>query len=323
MRRSTARPYFSQNRKWGAVKRDHEMAYLNGGVFRARRCVAATGGHHDAIEFEHQQHRGKRRGRQSRARDELVERGRRVLERGEQARVCRDRARAMVRAWCGRRRASSKRSRRPSGEQPADRVQVLDDLLRGLDELRTIADQPMAAVRQRVVDRAGQREDLAALLGGQARGDQRSRVQAGLDHERAQAQAGDDAVAAREMLGRAGMPGGNSVTSAPLSTMRARQFRRAGAGRRDRSGAEYRDRLAARIQRGRCARRRRLLRPARWSRCAAGGERARERLCVVESAGGRVARADDRDLRRPQAASDRRRRTARPAGWPISRSSAG
>ena len=58
----------------------------------------------------------------------------------------------------------------------------------------------MAAARLRRVDRARDREDLAAGLGRQARRDQRSGPQRRLDDQRAARQAGDDAVADRKVL---------------------------------------------------------------------------------------------------------------------------
>ena len=54
--------------------------------------------------------------------------------------------------------------------------------------------------RRRRVDRTRQGEHLAAAFGGQPRGDQAARAQRRLDHQHAARQAGDDAVAAREVV---------------------------------------------------------------------------------------------------------------------------
>src|SRR5690606_10642786 len=67
------------------------------------------------------------------------------------------------------------------------------------DELRTFADELVAAARQRVVYRARNGEDLAALLGGQPGRDQRPAAARRLDHQRAQARAADQAVARGKM----------------------------------------------------------------------------------------------------------------------------
>ena len=66
---------------------------------------------------------------------------------------------------------------------------------------RALADQVVAAPGPGVQRRAGHRQHLAALLGGQPRGDQRARLQLRLDHHHGQRQAGDQPVAAREVAG--------------------------------------------------------------------------------------------------------------------------
>ena len=58
----------------------------------------------------------------------------------------------------------------------------------------------MATARQRAVDRARDREHLAALFGRIAGGDQRTRLEAGFDHQGAEGKSGNDAVAAREVF---------------------------------------------------------------------------------------------------------------------------
>jgi hypothetical protein len=61
------------------------------------------------------------------------------------------------------------RRRRRLERQP----QLVQNVLRRLDELRAVADQPMAAFGERRVDRAGQRK-TAPLLAGEAGGDERA-----------------------------------------------------------------------------------------------------------------------------------------------------
>ncbi len=59
----------------------------------------------------------------------------------------------------------------------------------------------MAAARLRRVDGARNREDVAPAFQRHARGDQRARLDGGLHHQRAAGDAGDQAVAAREIEG--------------------------------------------------------------------------------------------------------------------------
>ena len=58
----------------------------------------------------------------------------------------------------------------------------------------------MAALRKRRMDRPGQREHLAALLAGEARGDERARRKRRLDDEHAAREAAHQPVAARKVL---------------------------------------------------------------------------------------------------------------------------
>src|SRR5262249_35053974 len=78
--------------------------------------------------------------------------------------------------------------------------ELFEDVLRSLDELRSFADQPMAALRKRRVDRAGEREDLASLLGGEPCGDQRPRVERCFDDEDAAGEAAYEAIPLRKIL---------------------------------------------------------------------------------------------------------------------------
>ena len=81
-------------------------------------------------------------------------------------------------------------------------AQLAQHVVAGLHQLRAFLDQPMAAARLRRVDGAGDREDLAPALERHARGDQRARLERGLHHQRAARDAGDQAVAAREVVGQ-------------------------------------------------------------------------------------------------------------------------
>src|SRR4026209_1780553 len=68
-------------------------------------------------------------------------------------------------------------------------------VLRAFDELCALADQAMTAARQRAVDRTGNGEDLASLLGCQPRRDQRAARE-----RRPHGQPADDAIATRKVL---------------------------------------------------------------------------------------------------------------------------
>src|SRR2546430_2483737 len=69
-----------------------------------------------------------------------------------------------------------------------------------LHQLRAVAYELVAAARDRTVDRARDRKHLAPGFRRQARGDERAAVARGLDHQRAEREAADDAVAPREVL---------------------------------------------------------------------------------------------------------------------------
>ena len=124
---------------------------------------------------------------QPRARDQRVEVDRIVAQRVEQ------------RAHARRRRAAVRRVATSAATAPA-MPQLLEHVLRGLDELRAFADQLVTALRERRMDRAGNREHVAALLAGEARGDERARRQRRLDDEHAAREPADQAIAARKVL---------------------------------------------------------------------------------------------------------------------------
>src|SRR6188508_115328 len=73
-------------------------------------------------------------------------------------------------------------------------------VLRAFDELCALADQAMTAARQRAVDRAGNGEDLASLLGCQPRRDQRAARERRLHDQRPHREPADDAIATRKVL---------------------------------------------------------------------------------------------------------------------------
>ena len=176
-----------------------------------------------------------------------------------------------------------------------------------------LTDQSMASARERIVDRARDREHLAALIAGAARGDQRARAQARFDDERAERKAGDDPVAARKILGPSRSAGRELADQ--RTARRDARGELAVASRKDEigAGAEHRDRDCARVERG-------GVRggidafgePAR-DRKTRRDERARETARVVKTAVACVAAADDRDLRSPERARLADRRTARRA----------
>ncbi len=75
-----------------------------------------------------------------------------------------------------------------SGLDLADqRTEFLEDVIDGLDEPGTVADQAMAAAAGDTVDRTGDGEDLAVLLHGMVGGGERAAPRRGLDHDHAEA----------------------------------------------------------------------------------------------------------------------------------------
>src|SRR4029077_12805725 len=67
-------------------------------------------------------------------------------------------------------------------------------------ELRAVAYELVATPRDRTVDGPRDRKHLASLFRREARGDEGAAMACGLDHQRAEAEAADDAVASREVL---------------------------------------------------------------------------------------------------------------------------
>ena len=81
---------------------------------------------------------------------------------------------------------------------PSQRREFGNDIVRRLDQFRALANQLVAAAGQRIMDGARDREDLPALLRGQARGNQRAAAARGFDDERTEAEAADQPVPLRE-----------------------------------------------------------------------------------------------------------------------------
>src|SRR5258708_3435592 len=79
-------------------------------------------------------------------------------------------------------------------------MQFLEHVLRGFNELRSIADQPMSALGEGGVDGPGNREHFAPLLCREARGDERAAVQCGFDYEHTSGEAADHAVSPGKVL---------------------------------------------------------------------------------------------------------------------------
>ncbi len=87
-------------------------------------------------------------------------------------------------------------TRRPARAE----AELVEHVLRRFDELRAFADQLVAALRERRMDRARDREHFAALLARPPRRDQRSRRQRRLDDQHAAGKAADQPVAPRKVF---------------------------------------------------------------------------------------------------------------------------
>src|SRR5690606_16093331 len=186
------------------------------------------------------------------------------------------------------------------GEAFGDRGEGFDHFLGGFHERGAIADQAVAAAGFRVVDGAGDGEDFAAGVGGEASRDQRAGAVGGLDHEGAEGQAGDDAVAAGELAlvdagtGRVfagdGAGGGDAFVEGGVA---------AGVGDVD-AGAEHGDGAAAGGERAFVGGGVDAGGQAADHREAGGGEGAGEFEGGVAAARGGDPAADDGDARVPQ-----------------------
>ena len=184
----------------------------------------------------------------------------------------------------GRWRALSRRRRRRHARDARERRQLVDDVVGAVDQLGALLDERVAAARLRRVDRAGDREDVAAGLERQPRRDQRARLHGGLDDERAARERRDDAVPDREVLRQRRRADRELADQEAVGGDLLRRARDAGPGRRRR----------ARCRRRRsCRRRRRARLRAPRRRCRAP---ARRRRPSRRRRGGRRRRARSRGL---------------------------
>ena len=71
-------------------------------------------------------------------------------------------------------RLRTHRARTVSGLSPLG-IELVENIGRGLDEFRAFANQLVTTLRERRMDRTGNREHVAALVTGEPRGDERSR----------------------------------------------------------------------------------------------------------------------------------------------------
>ena len=81
-------------------------------------------------------------------------------------------------------------------------LKLFEHIVSSFHQLGPLAYQRMAALGLRRVDGAGNGKDFTPLLVGQTGRDQRARLQGGFHDQGALRQAGDDAVALREMPGQ-------------------------------------------------------------------------------------------------------------------------
>ena len=110
------------------------------------------------------------------------------------------RANERVCAFVARRQGRGGWRRRGDRHRVEQRRQFLEYVGGRFDQLGSVADQAVATARQRVVDRAGDREHLAPLFGSTPRGDERAAAGTRFHDQRADSEPADDAVASREVL---------------------------------------------------------------------------------------------------------------------------
>ena len=180
------------------------------------------------------------------------------------------------------------------------RLELDQDIGRLLDELGSLADEPVTAARERIVDRARNREHLAAMVHGLPRGDQRAAAPRRLDDERAERQARDDAIALREEQ-LLGLDAGRVFRHEQAACRDVGRELRVRAGKHDvDTAAEYGDGAPKRRQRPAMACAVDARREPARDRQAALAEIACELLRGFSAAGRGAATTDDRELRRRQ-----------------------
>ena len=141
------------------------------------------------LHLQHAERRHHLRGGQAGAHDQLVDAGRRVVEPAEQ------RALGVGERQLGG--MAHRRLIRGGPDLPDQRAELFEDVVDRLDQPGAVADQAVAAAAAEAVDRPGHGEDLAVLLHGVIGRRQRAAPRRRLDHDDAQAQAGDDPVPLR------------------------------------------------------------------------------------------------------------------------------
>src|SRR5690606_3822515 len=113
------------------------------------------------------------------------------------------------------------------------------------DELGALADQAVAPAREWVVNRPGNRENLAALLGSQPSGDERAALNGGFDHQRADRQPADDPVTTWKMALERRCPGREFAHQRPRGSNGRSQLGVLSGVDDVQAGAAYRNRLTA------------------------------------------------------------------------------
>ena len=83
------------------------------------------------------------------------------------------------------------------------RLQLVEDVVRVVNEFHAVLNEPMRPLGTGREDRAGNGEDLAVLLRGRARRDQRSAAAGRLHDHRPERDAADDAIADGEVVAEA------------------------------------------------------------------------------------------------------------------------
>jgi len=210
--------------------------------------------------------------------------------------------------------------RRAAGVQPIaqmrakalrERREAFDDLFGGFHERSALANQPMTAARQRIVDRTRNREHVAALFARVARGDQRARSQACFDDERSESETRDDPVAPRKIFRPARCARRKFADERAVRCDACGEFLMLGGIDDIGPRAEHGDRHAACVERRRVRRAIDAFGEAARDRESRRDERTRKTPRVIEAGMTRAAAADDRDLRAPQrrrVAGDEQRR---------------
>src|SRR6185436_3522061 len=143
---------------------------------------------HDAFEFQCQQHRRCAIRRQAAAQTQGVEVEWIEAQRGQQGIFFRS---SIARAGEGTTLANCA-------------TELFENVLAVFRELGTLLEQQMASLRERRMDGTGNCENLATLLQGMARSDQRAAHERGFYHEAAARQSADQAIPAGKVRSQCG-----------------------------------------------------------------------------------------------------------------------